>query len=455
MKMHNIKPYLLALVLLMSFSCSFEEREIPGSSLPADEFIDAVIHIASPAPAPATYALTDPDGEKMIKEVDVLVFKESGSDEYYDYRTRTTLTTSPQQTDFKVSLKKSKNNEKYRIVVIANASGAVSNANFTTSATKEQVYARIVSDLSGSDRWDATETSPGIPNKPIPMWGETTTPEVVTDNLQIQPVRMMRALARIDVAVRQAVQSKFRLTDIYVYNSNRKGRIIPDMANLQGNDVTNASIPADDNLKVKGPIAYTSSSEEEYRREIYLYEAGAVKKDEAFQATCLVIGGYYDVPSSASVKSYYRVDFLDNSQSFKPILRNHCYTINITDVKDEGYATPEEAFSTREINMTVDIESWIIGESQYNGNPRNFVINRNSFENIGAGPFSGSFVLITEEPNGWTSTASTGITLTPSSGTTTAATGQIVSFSVADTAPPLLFIEITSGPITKKIKITR
>ncbi|MDR1624428.1 MAG: FimB/Mfa2 family fimbrial subunit [Tannerellaceae bacterium] len=453
MKMHNLKLYFLVLILLMSFSCSFEEREIPVPQPPADEFVDALIHIASPSPS--TYALTDPEGEKMIQEVDVLVFKESGSNEYYDYRTRTTATT-PQQTVFKVSVKKSKNNERYRFAVIANASGAVSNANFTTHATKQQVYALIMSDLSGSDRWDATETSPGIPNKPIPMWGETSTLEEVTDNLQLQPVHMLRALSRIDVVVLPAVQSKFRLTDVYVYNSNRKGRVIPDMANLQGDNVTGVSIPADNNLKVKGPIQYTSSSVTEYKREIYLYEAGAVNENEELQATCLVIGGYYDVPSVATDKSYYRVDFFDsNNQSFKPILRNHCYTIKIANVLDEGYETPEEAFVKREINMTVEIESWVLGESPYNGTPYNFVINRNLFENIGAGLFSGSFVLITEEPGGWTSTASAGVTLTPSSGTTTVATGQIVNFEVAGTAQEPLFINITSGPITKKINITR
>ncbi|MDR3141877.1 MAG: hypothetical protein LBU37_09170 [Tannerellaceae bacterium] len=456
MKMHNVKLHILVLMLFMSFSCSFEEQEVPGPPSPTDEFVDAIIHISSPSsPSPSTYALTDPDGEKMIKEVDVLVFKESGSDEYYDYRTRTTAT-NPQQTDFKISVKKSKNNEKYRFAVVANASGAVSNANFTTYATKKQVYALIISDLSGSDRWDATETSPGIPDKPIPMWGETGTLVEVTDNLQLQPVHMLRALSRIDVAVRPSAQSKFRLTDVYVYNGNRKGRVIPDKANLQGDNVTGASIPVDNNLKVKGPIAYTSLSETEYKREIYLYEADAVKENEGLQATCLVIGGYY--ASGVSGKSYYRVDFLDKKNSnlsFKPILRNHCYTINIADVLDEGYTTPEEAFNKRGIKMTVDIESWVMGESPYNATPYNFAINRNSFENIGAGSFNGSFVLITEEPGGWTSAASAGVTLTPSSGTTTAATGQAVNFKVADTAQEPLFIDITSGPITKRIKITR
>ncbi|MDR1202554.1 MAG: hypothetical protein LBL58_13135 [Tannerellaceae bacterium] len=464
MKMHDAKLYILALMLLISFSCSFEEREVPGPSIDEDEFVDAVIHISSSS-SPSTYALTQ-DGEEWIKEVDVLAFKvsDSGSDsgeEYYDYRTRTTdVKVGNQQQEFTVSVKRSKNNEKYRFAIIANASAAVNNANFTTRATKEQVYARIISDLSGSDRWDATEMNPDEPNKPIPMWGEASEVKEVTGNMVLPAILMLRALSRIDVVVLPAAQNDFRLTDIFVYNTNRKGRVIPDKANLQSDgNVNGASIPADNNL-TKGPIQYTSSSTVEYKREIYLYEADAVKENEALQATCLVIGGYYDnnVPTSATKKSYYRVDFFvdkkNNNLSFKPILRNHCYIINIANVLNEGYETPEEAFDKREINMTVDIESWVIGESPYDGTPYNFVINRNSFENIGAGAFSGSFVLTTEDPTGWTSSASDGVTLTPKSGLKEI-TDQTVGFEVASTAQEPIIIDIKSGPITKRITITR
>jgi hypothetical protein len=455
MKMHNAKRYILALILLISFSCT-QETVIPGPP-PSDEFVDAVIHISpSSSSSPSTYALTSPDGEEMIKEVDVLVFKQSGSDEYYDYRTRTTdVKINNQQKEFTVSVKKSKNNEKYRFVIIANASAAVNNANFTTLATKEQVYALILSDLSGSDRWDATETSSGVPNKPIPMWGEANELKEVTDNMILPSILMLRALSRIDVAVKQDVRGTFRLTDIYVYNTNRKGRIIPDKDNLQAGGAT---IPVDNNLKVKGPVHYeTTPSTVEYRREIYLYEADAVKENEALQATCLVIGGYYDVPSPTSKKSYYRVDFFvdreNNNLSFKPILRNHCYTINIASVKNKGHETPEDAFDKRGIDMTVEIESWVIGNSEYQGTPYNFVINRNLFEHIGNDPFTGSFLLTTEDPGGWTSAVSQGVVLTPSSGTTV--TNQKVDFTVASTATTPITIDITSGPITKRITITR
>jgi hypothetical protein len=457
MKMHNAKRYISVLLLLISFSCSFEERE--GPEPPADEYIDAVIHISSSSSAsPSTYALTEPDGEEMIKEIDVLAFKESGSDEYYAYRTRTTkINVNNGQKEFTISVKLSKNNEKYRFVIVANASAAVNNANFTTNATREQVYALILSDLSGNTRWDATELSPGIPNKPIPMWGETGT-QVVTDNMTLSPIRMLRALARVDVGVEQAVQSKFRLTDIYVYNSKTKGRIIPDINKVQSDgNVKEASVPVGTNL-TRDSIHYASSSATEYKREIYLYETDAVKENGALQATCLVIGGYYDVPSGATQKSYYRVDFFvdkKNDLSFKPILRNHCYNIKITDVLSEGFKTPDEAFENIKTNMTVIIESWIMDGSDYHGNPYNFVINRNEFK-IGPGSFTGSFILTTEYPKGWTSSTggSSGITLNPASGTT-AVTNQKIDFEVEATATTPITISVTSGPITKKIVITR
>jgi hypothetical protein len=456
MKMHNAKRYIPALILFIAFSCAFEEREIPKPPVAEDEYIDAVIHISSSSPS--TYALTDPDGEEMIKEIDMLAFKESGSDEYYAYRTRTTdIKINNQQKEFTVPVKLSKNNEKYRFVIVANASAAVNNANFTTNATREQVYALILSDLSGSTRWDATELSTGIPNKPIPMWGETGT-QIVTDNMTISPIRMLRALARVDVGVEQAAQSKFRLTDIYVYNTKTKGRVIPDINNVQSDgNVKAVSIPTGNNL-TRDSIHYASFSATEFKREIYLYEADAVKKDEALQATCLVIGGYYDEPSAATQKSYYRVDFFmdkkNNDLSFKPILRNHCYIIKITDVLNEGYKDPDEAFENLKTNMTVEIESWVMGENPYDGTPYNFVINRNLFEHIGDDPFTGSFLLTTEDPKGWTAALSQGVTLTPSYGTT-AVTDQKVDFTVASDATDPITIKITSGPITKRITITR
>jgi hypothetical protein len=440
---------------LISFSCSFQEIEIPESPI-QNEFVDALIHITS---APSSYALSDPDGEEMIKEVDLLAFKLSGTDEYYAYRTRTTaINPTAQGKEFIVSVKKSANNEKYRFVIIGNASEAVSAANFSTLATKKQVYASIISDLSGSGRWDAAEVSPGVPVRPIPMWGEASVAEVVTDNMVIQPIRMLRALSRIDVAVKSEVQPKFRLTDVYVYNYKKKGRVIPDMDSVKTDgNVKGASIPVDNNLTVKGPIQYTSSSTVKYEREIYLYEADAVKDDEALQATCFVIGGYYDVSSAATEKSYYRVDFVDktinNAPSFKPILRNHCYIINIADVKNEGEKTPEGAFEKMKTNMTVEIKSWLMGEDPYEGTPYNFAVSRNLFENIGADLFKGSFALTVENPTGWTSSASQGITLNPSSGTKV--TNQTISFDVESSAPSPLTIQITSGQITKKIVITR
>jgi hypothetical protein len=458
MKMHNAKLYIPALMLLISLACS-QEREIPVPPPPADEYVDAVIHISSSS-SPSTYALTD-DGEEWIKEIDLLAFKVSDSDnkEYYDYRTRTTdITVGNQQQEFKVSVKRSKNKEKYRFVIIANASAAVSNANFTTLATKDQVYERIIADLSGSDRWDATEATAGKPNKPIPMWGEASDTKEVEENMTLPTISMLRALARIDVNVSQKAQNDFRLAEIYVYNTNKKGRIIPDIDHLQGDKVTNASIPADNGMTL-GPIQYTSSSEVEYKQEIYLYETAAVKETESLQATCLVIGGYYDngTPGSASKLSYYRVDFFvdkaNNNLSFKPILRNHCYTINIANVLNEGHENPEDAFDSRGINMEVVIKTWENGYNEYEGTPYNFVINRNLFEGIGTDPYSGSFVLTTEEPGGWTSAVSEGVDVKPASGADGA--DQLINFDVASNAPSPIFIEITSGPITKRITITR
>jgi hypothetical protein len=460
MKMHIAKLYIPALMLLISFACSHETAIIPPP--PADEYVDAVIHISSSS-SPSTYALTE-DGEGWIKEIDLLAFKVSDSEEeYYAYRTQTT-DIDKQEKKITVSVKKSVNDEQYRFVIIANASAAVNNANFTTLATKKQVYERIISELSGNDPWDATETTVGEPDKPIPMWGEAERVVVTEDLKNIPTIHLLRALARIDVVVLQAAQKDFRLTDIFVYNTNRKGRVIPEMEKLQSDGiVSDASIPADNNM-TKGPIQYTIPPlTTEYKHEIYLYEAAAVEETESLQATCLVIGGYYDngTPESATKKSYYRVDFFvdkkNNNLSFKPILRNHCYTINIANVLNEGYETEEDAFDKRGINMEVVIQTWADGYPDGYGGSYNFVINRNLFANIGTAAYKDSFLLTAEEPTEWTSVASEGVKVEPSSGMGPV-TGETITFTVAsesEAPSPTFFIEITSGPITKRINITR
>jgi hypothetical protein len=125
-------------------------------------------------------------------------------------------------------------------------------------------------------------------------------------------------------------------------------------------------------------------------------------------------------------------------------------------VLDEGYKTPEEAFDKRGLNMTVEIESWALGQSSYDGTIYNFVISRNLFENIGTAEYTGSFVLTTEEPTGWKSVvdADAGITLTPSSGNGPV-TGQTVEFKIDGGTNSPLIIDVISGPIKKRITITR
>jgi hypothetical protein len=90
------------------------------------------------------------------------------------------------------------------------------------------------------------------------------------------------------------------------------------------------------------------------RGSIYLFETLAATVD--LEATCLVIGGIYE---NDLVPTYYRVDFLENDHiTHKNILRNHEYTVNITEIKDRGHGTFEEAFEGKAVNMIVEILNW-------------------------------------------------------------------------------------------------
>jgi hypothetical protein len=58
-------------------------------------------------------------------------------------------------------------------------------------------------------------------------------------------------------------------------------------------------------------------------------------------------------------ETYYRVDWLESdSVTFRSILRNHRYVVNIVDVTGRGYTTHEEAFVSKSVNMKTEILGW-------------------------------------------------------------------------------------------------
>lgn len=391
----------LFVLLLLASSCLSD-----GELINNDGHQYITFTVSTPYSSTPTYAMTE-DSENAVKTVDVLAFRVEGGDEYFSYRSSGTEIQNDGQKDkkiFKVSLRKDEDMD-YRFVVVANASDELDGLSTTQNATKNQLLARLIS--RNSDKWN---TNSGQDFSAIPMWGETTTTMKITNAVtHITGITLLRSLASIDVAIiGTSVQNDFKLNEVYLYNRKTRGRIVPIASHFDSNDikVVEASMPPDnssDPLTIWDGLKYTTSNPTELRKTIYTYEAPGVEKNDDLNATCVVIGGLYK-----SNQTYYRIDFIEKEadasfKGYRDLLRNHRYTLNITNVTDNGYDTPDEAFFGKKAGISVDIEAWnmsdmaevVVDEEYY------LKVSKGAFDIVGTSNYQGMVTVQTNHPNGW------------------------------------------------------
>ncbi|MDR0866438.1 MAG: FimB/Mfa2 family fimbrial subunit [Candidatus Symbiothrix sp.] len=318
-------------------------------------------------------SMTGPQ-ENTIDSIDIFSFY-LGTDnkQHYDYHVTGQLvesTTNPKQVKATVWTRTA---AQY-FVIITNAREEVKQlfSKEWKNAEKDAMLAELEFSLGTDHKWNAATDN----YTAFPMWGEsvptfidkiiTTTPATTP---QVGTIHLLRMVAKMDVELKGNATTKFNLTEVFLYNVNTNGRIVPSSSVVQ---------EVNGKLKVSAPtlpdspvLAGTNSDLVSYsltpgttnlslKDEIYLFETKQPQADTltkvASQATCLVIGGVY---STDAKPTYYRVDFLNaDKDSLVDILRNHLYTVNITDVLGSGYDTPQEAFEAKGVNMLVDILEW-------------------------------------------------------------------------------------------------
>lgn len=447
--------YLPLLLLFMLSSCLVSsmdnEEDIPGGQRPESDVVEATFSIKTPA-VPSSYAIAEED-ENFIKEIQVLVFrKEDGTGRLlFAYSTEGVITTENNTTkEFTATLKKDLDNE-YIFVILANSKGAINSmGGIAQNALKEKALPRIITRIS--DKWTASSSQNFTP---IPMWGETTTPCSISENMSFTDLKLVRSVARVDIGSNLPA-SFFELKEIYVYNWKNRGRIIPD-TDPDNWDATNhralkPSIPDDDSLdpiNETDPLVYSVPSGNKLQREIYLHEAEAVADGDDLDATCIVVGGNYN---NSSRTTYYRIDFTE-SGSFRHILRNHLYNFGITNVLEEGYFTPDSAFRYKKTKLEVDITTWnmmdmkeVTIEGAFN---LSVSTGRFDFTNTVS---SGRLYVTSNNPKGW---YVSGISNSRISVNKTA-TGDAVDVSVSGTTSLSNgFFYIISGNLTKKIIVNK
>ena len=326
----------------MLASCDTEQLEIP----------EVQLTLRLSLPETGEYARTraitaDEENAIDIEQLKVLVFKLEGTSELFAYETPQIQL---QANRYTVTLKQSQAEEKYRLVVIANAGKQLPAIQENTP--KDEVLRKIT--FSASGNWNTASPSDYTP---FPMWGESTTAQSITSATTLGSITLLRALARIDVGCGLKEETAtgvggFALKTVSIYRTNNKGYAAPvDSKTITDNGVSAVSVPSD--TGTNDALTYTCTDDKSLLRTIYIAEAEeGTNKDNNI---CLVIGGIYTGDTY-----YYRVDLTVNG-SYIPIKRNCRYIVNIKAVNSIGYTTEEEALhGDIVLSVTADLsaEAW-------------------------------------------------------------------------------------------------
>lgn len=302
--------------------------------------------------------------EKMIDAdlLSILVFRVAGNTEtfYYEAPVSESIVYENNKAQLVVKLVKSKTaSERFRVVVIANHDllGVTLSEGVALSDILQQIT------YSYPDKWKADADN----YTPFPMWGESEA-IAVSDPMPVQEISLYRALARIDVGLNflpgeggKLDEStfgvgNFKLTEVNVYRTYNKGYVGPlaDMASAPF--VPSAAVRRSDS----SPLVYKINSQtgiDSYTREIYVPEAGVPTDPGNDNMHHIVVGGFYE---GSQAVSYYRLDFAtetsSTNRSYLPILRNHRYVFNITQVRGPGFANAEAALHSHPTANKLDYD---------------------------------------------------------------------------------------------------
>lgn len=318
--------------------------------------VDFKVQLPGHTAAISTYAITE-DEENAIKTVDVLAFKVTNKglaneSETFAYKVAgsgisTSNAANSAGKSFKASLKIDNDNY-YRFVVLANVREQLNRITINEGERKEAVMAKLVFHKMG--RWNAASVAN---YDAFPMWGETEPAMVTANTTALNSIALVRSLARIDVVLKEAALSNFKISSVSLVNSYAEGLIAPLSAHYNGNAATAESMPPAAQRNA-GPVTYTVASPgHSLQQEIYAFESpkSSLQANQT-NSTELIIGGRYN---GSTVDTYYRIAFMDASGNALPLLRNYKYSVNIISVGDAGYASINDARNNIPMNMEVEL----------------------------------------------------------------------------------------------------
>ena len=462
-----------AVAMLAFASCVWDTEIDMGNG--SDATVTFTIQVPG-ASNPAPRALSAAD-ENAVTQVDVLLFAQGSGGLFRERATSTSITPggSPNEKSFTVRLSVGD----WDMVVLANASDVIS-ATTLGGRTKAEVMAALTRSLPTGDKWIANTSSGDY--KAIPLWGDVgnKTIDLISGMSGSSQVSMTRMLASVDVQVTGTAASKFKIMSVDVYNYNTQGALAPAAANWNAGTGI-ATAPTVAGTLTKGPLVYNGAQIDGTNNrclgEIYIFEAenhttgGHTTPKGLTDRTCLVVGGKYDSDGDndfdEEAVTYYRVDFSTTTTQYD-ILRNHKYTVSITNVSAAGAGDSETAFSAAPVNIEATVVAWdekgpgnILIEGQYR-----FSVSQGEFA-IASTATTDNLTIKTDVPGGWTATVHNDLagntahspvwlTLSASSSTTPVTGDNITLTTTANIgAARTAYIHIKAGRFTYVVKVTQ
>ena len=366
---------LLTLSLLAIASCS-EEAILPASGIaPGRDTDEKSVMLKISVPSKTQGGGTRSIGESQentIETLDVLAFKVEGGEEVFQYWTQGDKDSGnlegASSQSFSVRLRMREHQQ--RFVVVTNARSKILELILQAdwgNANKEAMLSKLEVNLGSTGRWRSTDP---LNYATLPMWGESGLMTIGSETTTMGTVSMLRMVAKVEVQLdtvfNPLIKSKFKLKSVRIYNTNTTGRIVPKPGMQYVDEYMKAikpSIPASATIDL-GPLEYAQTHDFDapgeldvaMRGAIYLFEREAINSEDCIlDETCIVVGGLYD---NDAQPSYYRIDFVDQSDQHLDILRNHNYLCNLLDIKGRGYPTAYEAYLGKSYNIVANIIEW-------------------------------------------------------------------------------------------------
>lgn len=334
MKKIGILVWVLWMAGLISCTDGLERIE-DGNTVDREVVVRLVV--ARPYSGEMGNGKTVSDPETEINEIQILVFEEGK----YSYRVPgISITNSGATASFSARLLAS--DKMLDLYIVANATADVLANEPEVGDTEEKIRVKLFSTFSIDGSFAA-----------LPMFGRYNLPSGLQANQlkEIDGVRMLRAIARVDVLVGDV--SSFELVSIQAYRANDRIQLVSDQETIP---VSVPSVPAESrmivNTEVKEVVGNQSVAE------VYLPESVSPAESEwVTGATCIIVGGKYE--GSGQV-TYYRIDFDPNNTngSFGQILRNHRYVFTVRSVAGLGWPSADEAANNRSAQINLEIEAW-------------------------------------------------------------------------------------------------